>query len=130
MYVYMPSFVLLLQHGLLMNIHLTSFILLFEHSLQINIYCCIICCLNFFQLIKCFFAIFCLKYGLVKAIFYGMMQCSERQKCHFRASNFKNFPGGMPPDPPSYAGPRILLQSDFTLDPPMKTLSIVSNYCP
>ena len=75
---------------------------------------------EFFQLIKCFFAIFCLKYGLVKAIFYGIMQCSERQKCHFRASNFKNFPGGgMPPDPPSYAGPRISLQSDFKLDPPL-----------
>ena len=100
MYVYMPSFVLLFQHGLQMNIHLTSFILLFEHGLQINIYCCMICCLNFFQLIKCFFAIFCLKYGLVKAIFYGMMQCSERQKCHFRASNFKNFSGGACPRTP------------------------------
>ena len=64
---------------------------------------------EFFQLIKGFFAIFCLKYGLVKAIFYGMMQCSKRQKCHFWASNFKNFLGG---------GPRILLQSDFKLDPP------------
>ena len=57
---------------------------------------------EFFQLIKSFFAIFCLKYGLVKAIFYGMMQCSERQKCHFFASNFKKFSrgggGGMPPD--------------------------------
>ena len=63
--------------------------------------------------------LFCLKYGLVKAIFYGMMQCSERQKCHFGASNFKNFPGGMPPHPPSYAGARILLQSDFRLDPPL-----------
>ena len=65
---------------------------------------------EFFQLIKCFFAIFCLKYGLVKAIFYGIMQCSERQKCHFRASNFK-----------FYAGPRISLQSDFKLDPPLKS---------
>ena len=52
---------------------------------------------EFFQLIKCFFAIFCLKYGLVKAIFYGMTQCSERQKCHFRASNFKNFLRGACP---------------------------------
>ena len=77
---------------------------------------------EFFQLIKCFFAIFCLKYGLVKAIFYGMMQFSERQKCHFRASNFKKFPWGRgrhAPGPPSYAEPRILLQSDFKLDPPL-----------
>ena len=62
---------------------------------------------------------------------YGMMQCSERQKCHFRASNFKNFPGGMPQDPPSYAGPRILLQSDFKLNPLLnffrKTILIEKN---
>ena len=28
----------------------------------------------------------------------------------------------MPPDPPSYAGPRILLQSDFKLDLPLRHL--------
>ena len=40
----------------------------------------------------------------------------------FPGFKFQKFSGGMPPDPPSYAGPRILLQSDFKLDPPLYKL--------
>ena len=34
--------------------------------------------------------------------------------------------GGHAPGPPSYAGPRILLQSDFKLDPPLLVLMLMS----
>ena len=52
--------------------------------------------------------------------FNGHMQCPERRKWHFRASNFKKFLGAMPPDPPSYARSLKMLRSDFWLDPPLR----------
>jgi hypothetical protein len=62
---------------------------------------------------------FCLKNEYNEDKFNGHMQCSERRKWHSRASNFKNFPGGMPPDPPTYARSLKMLRSDFWLDPPL-----------
>ena len=32
-----------------------------------------------------------------------MIEVKNHSKYHFRAYNFQNFPGGMPPDPPRYA---------------------------
>ena len=34
----------------------------------------------------------------------------------------KNFRGGMPPDPLSYARPRNMIRSEFNLDPPLLVL--------
>jgi hypothetical protein len=47
------------------------------------------------------------------------MQCSERRKWHFLASNFKNFPRGHAPGRPSYVRSLKMLRSDFWLDPPL-----------
>ena len=43
---------------------------------------------------------FCLRNEYNADKFNGHMQCSECRKSHFRASNFKNFPGGHAPGPP------------------------------
>ena len=34
--------------------------------------------------------------------------------------------GSMPPDPPSYLKSTIMIRSDFSLDPPLKTCSAIS----
>ena len=39
---------------------------------------------------------FCLKNEYNEDKFNGRMQCSERRKCHFLASNFKKFPQSLP----------------------------------
>ena len=78
---------------------------------------------EFFQLIKCFFAIFCLKYGLVKAIVYGMDTVFRTSEMPFPGFKFQKFSGGLTLNPPSYPARRILLQSDFKLDSPLQLTS-------
>jgi hypothetical protein len=62
---------------------------------------------------------FCLKNEYNEDNFNGRMQCSERRKWNFLASNFKNFPRGHAPGSPSYARSLKMLRSDFWLDPPL-----------
>ncbi len=35
-------------------------------------------------------------------------QCPDRRKWHFRGSSFQNFPGEVPPDPPTTLAPAAL----------------------
>ena len=49
---------------------------------------------------------------------------SERRKWHFRGSNFKKFPGGHAPVPPSIAIISAMIPSDLRLDPPLSCVCI------
>ena len=51
---------------------------------------------------RAFLTIFRLKFDLCELKFYDRILCSERRKCHFRGSNFKNFPGENTPGPPKH----------------------------
>ena len=54
-----------------------------------------------------------------------------RSKCgkyRFRASKFKIFRGGMPPDPPRFVSSIYLQQSDFNLDPPLISSKSITIY--
>ena len=53
-----------------------------------------------------------------------MLRTSEMPFLSFKFQKFSG--GGTPPDSPSYVGPRILLQSDFKLDLPLRMAYICS----